>query len=250
VTVTAPVAESRPAGGWAPEPLARCRPTVATAALSAATGVLVVATAYTAGRLGYASARWARGVYWLGQALIVVPAAARLLSRRPGAPGQAAIVVIFTVAEYLVKVCYSPAYFTTAAGVVEAVRVRPVIRVISIDTFGMVCLCPVQCIGIAARVAAWDRLRSRLWRGVIPSVGHPPGYPGFSGTARVCPRAERSEPLTFRGFRGRALPAPSEGMTPPESPSPRKGRGAGQRPAKNRRHPTLEPAPASFRVVG
>jgi hypothetical protein len=88
---------------------------------------------------------------------------------------------------------------------VEAVRVRPVIRVISIDMFGMVGLCPVQCIGVAARVAArMGHLRSRLWCGVIPSVGHPPGYPGFFGTARVCPRAERSEPLTFRG---RALPA-------------------------------------------
>jgi hypothetical protein len=88
---------------------------VSAVALCAAAGVLTVAAAYTAGRLGHAGALWAQGVYWAGQALIVLPAAGRLLARDQGRGGTrqtAAIAVIFTVAEYLVKVCYSPASFT------------------------------------------------------------------------------------------------------------------------------------------
>ena len=88
---------------------------VSLVALSAATGVLVVAIAYTAGRLGHASSAWADRLYWLGQSLILVPAAARLLSRRLlTAAGTSTLVVVLTVAEYLVKVCYSPAAFTYA----------------------------------------------------------------------------------------------------------------------------------------
>ena len=85
---------------------------MAAVALSAAAGVLVVAAAYTAGRLGHASSPWADWVFWLGEALILVPAAIRLMSRRTGTGGQVlAVVVILTVAEYLVKVCYEPAMF-------------------------------------------------------------------------------------------------------------------------------------------
>ena len=52
-------------------------------------------------------------LYWLGQVLIVVPVAARMLSRRHLGVGETVtLVVILTVAEYLVKVCYSPAGFT------------------------------------------------------------------------------------------------------------------------------------------
>ena len=84
-------------------------------ALSAAIGVLVVAAAYTAGRTGHTGSGWADRAYWAGQALIVVPAAVRLLGRRPltaadRGPGRR----WSTVAEYLVKVCYSPAAFTFA----------------------------------------------------------------------------------------------------------------------------------------
>jgi hypothetical protein len=80
--------------------------------LSAAAGVLVVALAYTAGRFGHASSPWADRAYWLGQALIVVPAAVRLLGRRLLTGAQtAAVVIMLTTAEYLVKVCYSPAGF-------------------------------------------------------------------------------------------------------------------------------------------
>jgi hypothetical protein len=86
---------------------------VSVVAISAATGVLVVTLAYTAGRLGHASSSWADQMYWLGQALILVPTAYRLLNRRILTAGETlTLVIIFTVAEYLVTVCYSPAAFT------------------------------------------------------------------------------------------------------------------------------------------
>ena len=94
---------------------ARSRLPVSVVALSAATGVVVVAAAYTAGRLGHAGASWADRMYWLGQLLILTPVAARLLSRRALAASETVtLVVVLTVAEYLVKVCYSPAAFTYA----------------------------------------------------------------------------------------------------------------------------------------
>jgi hypothetical protein len=81
--------------------------------LSAATGVAVVAAAFTAARLGYASPAWADRAYWLGQALIVIPVAMRLLSRRALTAAQtAALVVVLATAEYVVKLCYSPLGFT------------------------------------------------------------------------------------------------------------------------------------------
>ncbi len=92
---------------------ARPRLPVSVVALSAAIGVLVVAAAYTAGRLGYASSPWADRAYWLGQVLIVAPVAARLLSRRHLGVGETVtLVVVLTVAEFLVMVCYSPTGFT------------------------------------------------------------------------------------------------------------------------------------------
>lgn len=91
----------------------RSRLPVSVVALCAATGVLMVAAAYTAGRQGYAGASWADHLYWLGQLLILAPVAARLLSRRVLTSGETmTLVVILVVAEYLVKVCYSPAGFT------------------------------------------------------------------------------------------------------------------------------------------
>jgi hypothetical protein len=88
---------------------------VSAVALSAACGVLLVAAAYTAGRTGHASSGWADRAYWAGQALIIVPASVRLLGRRPvTAGGTVALVVLVTLAEYLVKICYSPAAFTFA----------------------------------------------------------------------------------------------------------------------------------------
>ena len=62
---------------------------------------------------GYASSPWADRAYWLGQALVVAPVAERLLSRRRLTPVETAtLVVVLTVAEYLLKVCYSPIGFT------------------------------------------------------------------------------------------------------------------------------------------
>lgn len=88
---------------------------VSVVALSAAIGVLIVAAAYTAGRTGHTGSGWADRAYWAGQALIIVPAAVRLLGRRPlSASDTMVLVVLVTVAEYLVKVCYSPAAFTFA----------------------------------------------------------------------------------------------------------------------------------------
>jgi hypothetical protein len=93
-------------GGWSGLP-------VSAVALSAAFGVLVVAAADTAGRLGHSGSAWPVRAYWLGQALILVPAAARLLSRRVrSSAATLTVIVVLTVAEYLVKVCYSPAAFT------------------------------------------------------------------------------------------------------------------------------------------
>ena len=107
-----PAVDSGP-GRVADAPAARSRLPVSVVALSAATGVLVVATAYTAGRLGHASAPWADHLYWFGQLLILGPVAARLVSRRVLTAAQTAtVVVVLAVAEYLVKVCYSPAAFT------------------------------------------------------------------------------------------------------------------------------------------
>jgi uncharacterized membrane protein/uncharacterized protein YjeT (DUF2065 family) len=93
----------------------RSRLPVSVVALSAAIGVLVVAAAYTAGRLGRSGAPWSDWAYWVGQLLILTPVAARMLSRRSLAGSETAtLVVVLTVAEYLVKVCYSPAAFTYA----------------------------------------------------------------------------------------------------------------------------------------
>ena len=86
---------------------------VSVVAVSAATGVLVVSVAFTAGRLGHASSSWADRTYWLGQALILVPTAVRLLSRRALTSGETVgLLTVLTVAEYLSWVCYSPAAFT------------------------------------------------------------------------------------------------------------------------------------------
>jgi hypothetical protein len=86
---------------------------VSVVALSAATGVLLVAAAYTAGRLGPSGSPWADRAYWLGQALILVPTTVRLVGRRILTSAETvALVVVLTVAEYLVLVCYSPAEFT------------------------------------------------------------------------------------------------------------------------------------------
>jgi hypothetical protein len=94
---------------------ARSRLPVGVAGIIAATGVLLVAAAYTGARTGYVSSAWADRAYWLGQALILVPTVAPLLGSRVLAYGETvALVTVLTVAEYLAWVCYSPAAFTFA----------------------------------------------------------------------------------------------------------------------------------------
>jgi hypothetical protein len=84
-------------------------------ALISAVGVLLVAAAYTAGRLGHANSSWADHLYWVGQGLVVAPVVVRLLSRRVLTSGETlALMTVLTVAEYLVSVCYSPVEFTFA----------------------------------------------------------------------------------------------------------------------------------------
>jgi len=86
---------------------------VADVALLAALGVLVVAVAFTAGRRGAADQPLAHATYWLGQLLVIVPVTVRLLSRRRRPRSEiVGLVLVLAVAEYLVKVCYSPIAFT------------------------------------------------------------------------------------------------------------------------------------------
>lgn len=114
-SIGGPSAECQEHGGPAENPVARSRMPVGVAALLAATGVLMAAGAYTAGRVGHVGPSWADRAYWLGQLLILTPVAARLLGRRAlSANETAALIVILTVAEYLIRVCYSPAAFTYA----------------------------------------------------------------------------------------------------------------------------------------
>ena len=92
---------------------ARPRVPVSVVAVTTATGVLVVAAAYTAGRLGHSNSAWTDRTYWAGQGLILAPTAVRLLSRRVlTAFETVTLITVLTVAEYLVWVCYSPAAFT------------------------------------------------------------------------------------------------------------------------------------------
>jgi hypothetical protein len=105
---------SRP-GGPAAQSAAQSRLPVSVVAVLAAIGVLLAAAAYTSGRLGHATSSWPDRTYWLGQLLILTPVAAKLLSRRVlSAAETVTVVVVLTVAEYLVKVCYSPAAYTYA----------------------------------------------------------------------------------------------------------------------------------------
>ena len=67
----------------------------------------------TAGRLGYAASPWADRAYWLGQSIILLPTAIRLLGRRSERLNDTvALVILITVAEYSLKICYSPVAFS------------------------------------------------------------------------------------------------------------------------------------------
>ena len=88
---------------------------VSLVALISAIGVLMVAVAYTGGRLESANASWAGRLYWPGQLLILGPIAIRIISRKALSSRETVTLIItLTVAEYLVKICYSPMAFTYA----------------------------------------------------------------------------------------------------------------------------------------
>lgn len=97
----------------APEASALSRVPVSFIALIAAIGVFVSCVGYADGRAGQgASSGPGILLYWLGQCLILIPAAGRLLSRRHMTNGDTiALIVILTVAEYLLKVSYIPSGF-------------------------------------------------------------------------------------------------------------------------------------------
>jgi hypothetical protein len=97
---------------WAGPNISHSLP-VGVVALTAAMGVVLAAVAYTESRLGHSTSPWPDRIYWLGQALIVAPFLISVLARRRLPPAEAAaLVVIITVAEYLIKVAYSPRAFT------------------------------------------------------------------------------------------------------------------------------------------
>jgi hypothetical protein len=81
--------------------------------LSAAIGVLVSSLGYADGRAGAGSSSGPGiALYWLGQVLIILPIAGRLISRRQMSNGSTiTLIVVLTIAEYLLKVNYSPLGF-------------------------------------------------------------------------------------------------------------------------------------------
>ena len=82
-------------------------------AISVALGILVISCAYTAGRHGYSESRIASDAYLVGEGLILIPTALRLLSRR-GTSEVSAVAVAFllAVSQYIAKVLYSPLSLT------------------------------------------------------------------------------------------------------------------------------------------
>jgi len=97
----------------APEASALSRVPVSVITLLAAIGVLVSSLGYADGRAGAGSSSGPGvALYWLGQVLILVPIAGRLISRRQMSNGSTiTLIVVLTVAEYLLKVNYSPLGF-------------------------------------------------------------------------------------------------------------------------------------------
>ncbi len=97
----------------APEASVLSRVPVSVIALIASIGVFVSSMGYADGRAGAGSSSGPGvAVYWLGQVLILVPIAGRLISRRQMSNGSTiALVVILTIAEYLLKVNYTPLGF-------------------------------------------------------------------------------------------------------------------------------------------
>ena len=96
------------------QPSALSRIPISVIALLAAVGVALSSAGYAAGRAGAGPAsRSGVFLYWAGQLLILVPIAGRLLSRRQLGNGSTiTLLSVLTIAEYLLKVNYSPLGFT------------------------------------------------------------------------------------------------------------------------------------------
>src|SRR3984885_2269411 len=97
----------------APEASAISRVPVSVITLIVSIGVLVSSIGYADGRAGNGP-QSGPGValYWLGQALILVPIGCRVLSRRSlSNAGIVTLIAVLTVAEYLLKVNYEPLGF-------------------------------------------------------------------------------------------------------------------------------------------
>ncbi|HEY3877568.1 MAG TPA: DUF6541 family protein [Trebonia sp.] len=97
----------------APEASVLSRIPISVITLIAAVGVFVSSMAYAVGRDGGGSSSGSGvALYWVGQVIIVVPIAGRLLSRRQMSNASAVtLIVVLTVAEYLLKVNYGPLGF-------------------------------------------------------------------------------------------------------------------------------------------
>ena len=97
----------------APQASVFSRIPISVIALIASVGVFISSAGYADGRAG-AGSNSGPGIalYWLGQVLILVPIAGRLISRRQMSNGSTiTLIVILTVAEYLLKVNYTPLGF-------------------------------------------------------------------------------------------------------------------------------------------
>jgi hypothetical protein len=95
------------------EPSAISRIPISVIALIVAVGVFVSSMGYADGRAG-AGPHSTPGIllFWTGQVLILVPVAGRLLSRRHLSNGATVtLIAVVTVAEYLIKVNYTPLGF-------------------------------------------------------------------------------------------------------------------------------------------
>ena len=96
----------------APEASVLSRVPISVIALIVAIGVLVSSMGYASGRAGNGP-HSGPGVtlYWLGQVLILVPIAGRLLSRGSLSNGGiVTLIAVLTIAEYLLKVQLRPAW--------------------------------------------------------------------------------------------------------------------------------------------
>jgi hypothetical protein len=97
----------------APEASLLSRIPISVIALVAAIGVFISCFGYADGRAGPGSSSGPGvALYWFGQVLILVPIAGRLISRRQMSNGSTiTLLVVLTVAEYLLKVNYTPLGF-------------------------------------------------------------------------------------------------------------------------------------------